>query len=126
MSLLRRISMSQESDKENRLPEEDRQAGPRPATPDQYRSMGAGRPEGAPESPAFGEGRRQPQEPKGQPRYMAQHTVAAGETLSHIALKYYGSAAKEQWMRIYEANREVIGDDPNKIRVGQVLNIPEK
>jgi nucleoid-associated protein YgaU len=57
---------------------------------------------------------------------MVQHTVAAGETLSHIALQYYGSAAKELWMRIYTANQAAIGADPNRIRAGQVLNIPEK
>ena len=57
--------------------------------------------------------------------FIAEHTVTAGETLSHIALKYYGSAVKEKWMIIYEANKAVIGDNPNKIRAGQVLKIPE-
>ena len=57
--------------------------------------------------------------------FIAEHTVAAGETLSHIALKYYGSAAKEKWMLIYEANKAVIGDDPGRIRQGQTLKIPE-
>lgn len=55
----------------------------------------------------------------------AQHTVAAGETLSDLALKYYGSAAKEKWMAIYEANKAVIGDNPNVIKPGQELKIPE-
>lgn len=59
-------------------------------------------------------------------KFIAEHTVAAGETLSHIALKYYGSAAKEMWMHIYEANREVIGDNPNRVLPGQVYKIPEK
>ena len=59
------------------------------------------------------------------PKYIAKHTVTADETLSHIALKYYGSAVKEKWMLIYEANKGVIGDDPGRIRPGQVLNIPE-
>lgn len=58
-------------------------------------------------------------------KFVAEHIVAAGETLSHIALKYYGSAVKEKWMIIYEANKTVIGDNPNKIRTGQVLKIPE-
>ncbi len=60
-----------------------------------------------------------------QPEILAEHTVAAGETLSHIALKYYGSAVKEKWMAIYEANREVIGENPNLIKPGQVLKIPK-
>jgi nucleoid-associated protein YgaU len=54
-----------------------------------------------------------------------EHTVAAGETLSEIALKYYGSAVKDKWMKIYEANKAVIGENPNLIRPGQVLKIPE-
>ena len=53
------------------------------------------------------------------------HTVGSDETLSHIALKYYGSAAKEKWMIIYEANMVVIGDDPNIIRGGMELFIPD-
>jgi nucleoid-associated protein YgaU len=127
--------------KEDRLPEEDRQSGSRQATPQDYRSMGTRRSDTA-EKPSPAEERSQAQSPKGfqrpdaaaQPpaaegkaasRYTAQHTVVEGETLSHIALKYYGSAAKEHWTRIYEANRDVIGDNPNKIRVGQLLNIPE-
>jgi nucleoid-associated protein YgaU len=60
----------------------------------------------------------------GQAKWMAEHTVAEGETLSHIALKYYKSAVKEKWMRIYQANQDEIGDDPNRLRVGQVLKIP--
>ncbi len=60
-----------------------------------------------------------------QPEILAEHTVSAGETLSHIALKHYGSAAKEKWMAIYEANREVIGENPNLIKPGQVLKIPK-
>ncbi len=55
----------------------------------------------------------------------AVHTVAEGETLSGISLKYYGSAVKEKYMIIYEANKDVIGDDPNLIVTGQVLKIPE-
>lgn len=54
-----------------------------------------------------------------------KHVVAAGETLGDIALKYYGSASKEKWMAIYEANKGLIGDNPNKIKVGQELVIPE-
>ena len=59
------------------------------------------------------------------PRKGQMHTVAADETLSHIALKYYGSAAKEKWIIIYEANKELIGDNPNIIRSGMELFIPD-
>jgi len=63
--------------------------------------------------------------PKPAGKIIAEHTVAAGETLSHIALKYYGSAAKEKYMAIYEANKDIIGDNPNVVKPGQVLKIPE-
>lgn len=63
--------------------------------------------------------------PAAAPKFIAEHTVAAGETLSHISLKYYGSAVKEKWMLIYEANKAAIGDNPNLIRTGLVLKIPE-
>lgn len=54
-----------------------------------------------------------------------KHKVAAGETLSGLALKYYGSAAQDKWMIIYEANKAVIGNNPNVIRAGAELIIPE-
>jgi nucleoid-associated protein YgaU len=59
------------------------------------------------------------------PKAIAEHTVKAGETLSHLALKYYKKAAKPYWMAIYEANKDVIGDNPNVIRAGMVLKIVE-
>lgn len=59
------------------------------------------------------------------PKILAKHVVKSDETLSHIALKYYGSAVKDKWMIIYEANKDVIGDNPNIIRPGMELVIPE-
>jgi len=50
------------------------------------------------------------------------YTVASGDTLSGIAQKFYGNAG--DYMKIYEANKAVIGGDPNLIKVGQVLTIP--
>ncbi|MCP4424366.1 MAG: LysM peptidoglycan-binding domain-containing protein [Chloroflexi bacterium] len=49
------------------------------------------------------------------------HTVAADDTLGGIAKKY-GLA---NWKELYEANKDVIGDDPNKIRAGMELKIPK-
>jgi nucleoid-associated protein YgaU len=59
------------------------------------------------------------------PKYKAKHTVAEGETLSHIAQKHYGHATKPYYMVIYEANKNTIGSDPNKVKPGLALNIPE-
>jgi LysM repeat protein len=50
------------------------------------------------------------------------HEVVRGETLSAIARKYYGSASK--YTKIFEANRDIL-DDPDKIKPGQKLTIPD-
>lgn len=47
------------------------------------------------------------------------HTVVSGDTLTGIAKKY----GKASWKEVYEANKDVIGDDPNKIRPGMELKI---
>jgi len=52
------------------------------------------------------------------------YTVQEGDTLSFIAKKFYDDAAK--YMVIYEANKDLIGDDPNQIKVGQELKVPTK
>ncbi len=49
------------------------------------------------------------------------YTVKAGDTLSAIALHYYGSAGRGAYMKIANANGLA---DPNKIYVGQKLKIP--
>lgn len=49
------------------------------------------------------------------------YTVQPGDTLSEIALNYYGSGGRTSYMKIAEANDL---DDPNAIRVGQTLRIP--
>ena len=50
------------------------------------------------------------------------HTVQGGDTLGAIAKKYYGNA--DGYMEIFNANRDQLSD-PNKIRPGQVLKIPQ-
>ncbi|MGO2051490.1 LysM peptidoglycan-binding domain-containing protein [Glutamicibacter sp. 287] len=56
--------------------------------------------------------------------------VASGQTLWSIAndlLNKHGSAAEiaELWPQIYELNREVIGEDPNLLRLGIELQLPK-
>jgi LysM repeat protein len=48
------------------------------------------------------------------------YTVRPGDTLSGIAARF-GIA---DWRTLYQANKDVIGPDPNLIRPGQVLTIP--
>jgi NitT/TauT family transport system substrate-binding protein len=50
-----------------------------------------------------------------------EHIVVAGDTLSHIAIRYY--RAQPKWMKIYEANRDTI-KNPNYIFIGQKIIIP--
>lgn len=50
------------------------------------------------------------------------YTVKSGDCLWNIAKKYYGSGA--QYTKIYNANKGVIGGNPNLIYPGQVLTIP--
>jgi nucleoid-associated protein YgaU len=52
-----------------------------------------------------------------------KHVVVAGDTLSAIAKKYYDDAGK--YMKIYEANKDVIGDNPDLIQPGMELVIPK-
>jgi NitT/TauT family transport system substrate-binding protein len=50
-----------------------------------------------------------------------EYTVVSGDTLSYLALKYYGTQSK--WGKIYEANKETM-KNPNYIYIGQKLTIP--
>ena len=49
------------------------------------------------------------------------YTIKSGDTLSKIAKEHYGDAS--DYNKIFEANREVIGD-PDKIYPGQQIRIP--
>lgn len=51
------------------------------------------------------------------------YTVKPGDNLSKLAKKFYGTGA--DWKKIYEANKDVIGGNPNLIRPGQTFKIPE-
>ena len=51
------------------------------------------------------------------------YTVKAGDTLSKIAEKVYGDAAK--FNDIYQANKDVL-NSADDIKVGQTLKIPPK
>ena len=50
-----------------------------------------------------------------------QYTVERGDTLSYLALRYYGDPFK--WEKIYEANKETM-KNPHYIYVGQRIVIP--
>ncbi len=49
------------------------------------------------------------------------YEIKSGDTLGAISKQFYGKSS--QYMRIFEANREIISD-PNKIHPGQKIRIP--
>jgi hypothetical protein len=50
------------------------------------------------------------------------YTVVPGDSLSKIAQKFYGNSSL--WSKIYQANKALIGPNPNFINPGQKLTIP--
>jgi nucleoid-associated protein YgaU len=50
------------------------------------------------------------------------YVVKEGDTLRSIAQSEYGDA--EQWPKIYQANRDTIGADPDALRAGMTLDLP--
>ena len=48
-----------------------------------------------------------------------EYVVKSGDSLSKI-----GAAVGKNWKEIYEANKDVIGDNPDLIQVGWKLKIP--
>jgi nucleoid-associated protein YgaU len=52
----------------------------------------------------------------------AVHKVVDGDTLGSLAERYLGSASRA--MEIYEANRGVLTEGPNILRIGTALKIP--
>lgn len=51
-----------------------------------------------------------------------QYVVVTGDTLRTIAQQQYGDPA--QWQRVYDANRDVIGSNPDALQAGMRLRIP--
>jgi nucleoid-associated protein YgaU len=54
---------------------------------------------------------------------VSSYVVKSGDSLSRIAKRLYGDAKK--WPRIYEANKDLIGKNPDLIQPGQNLVIPQ-
>jgi nucleoid-associated protein YgaU len=52
------------------------------------------------------------------------YEIQSGDTLGVIAQKCYGD--QTQWRPIYDANKDAIGADPDKLKLGTKLNIPPK
>jgi len=59
------------------------------------------------------------------PNIIATHTVQSGETLSHVALKYYNHATPPYWKYLLEHNKEALKGNERNVRKGMELEIPE-
>ncbi len=55
--------------------------------------------------------------------YYTKHTVVKGDSLSKMAIHYYGKENLMKYKEIFDANRDQL-NDPDEIEVGQVLTIP--
>lgn len=55
----------------------------------------------------------------------ACYTVQSGDSLSTIAYQFYGNMNPNSVSKIYYSNQATIGSNPNLIRPGQVLYIPD-
>ncbi len=65
---------------------------------------------------------RSPVAATGSPTADREYVVVSGDTLRTIALQLYGDAAL--WQRLYQANRDTIGNDPDALQPGMRLRIP--
>ena len=52
-----------------------------------------------------------------------QYRVQPGDSLYSIAKKLYGRG--DRFTKIHEANRQLLGDDVNSVKSGQILTLPE-
>ncbi|MBC7782632.1 MAG: LysM peptidoglycan-binding domain-containing protein [Burkholderiales bacterium] len=52
-----------------------------------------------------------------------QYRVQSGDTLHRIAQRLYGRSV--MWESIYDANKQKIGPDAGKLRIGTVLTLPQ-
>ena len=52
-----------------------------------------------------------------------QYRVVPGDSMYKISVKLYGNSSMST--KIYDANKPMIGDDPARLKVGQVLQLPE-
>jgi nucleoid-associated protein YgaU len=56
---------------------------------------------------------------------VVKYVLKEGDTWTHVSLKFYGHTTEPYWRPIYEANKEIVGDDYRRIRPGMEIIIPE-
>ena len=75
----------------------------------------------APEQPDGPEAPAEPETPDEPPQPARTYTVQAGDCLWNIAARQLGDGRR--WNEIYQLNQDILSD-PNRIYVGQVLDLP--
>jgi phage tail protein X len=68
-------------------------------------------------------GRASPPAGEAVPQEARTVTVQPGDSLAGIARRLYGDTTS--WQRLYAANREAIGPNPNRLPVGLELTLPD-
>jgi len=53
------------------------------------------------------------------------HTITPNETLSGLALHFYGHATPEYWNLIIQANKAELGEDVKNYKPGKTIKIPK-
>jgi nucleoid-associated protein YgaU len=89
------------------------------------RSLGPSAPSSAASRPTFVVGPSVSPQPLASPSptvAATEYVVQPGDTLRSIASEKYGDP--EQWPRVYDANRDVIGSDPDRLQTGSRLRLP--
>jgi nucleoid-associated protein YgaU len=51
-----------------------------------------------------------------------EYRVQAGDSLHKISIKLYGRSGEAD--KIYQLNKQTIGEDPHRLKIGQVLKLP--
>jgi len=77
---------------------------------------------GAPPSAISAAPQEEPQAPAPAAAAVRHHTVARGDTLFSLALKFYGTRSK--WREIYAANRAILASENSPLKIGADLKIP--
>ncbi len=60
-----------------------------------------------------------------QAKILKMHTITPNETLSGLALHFYGHATPEYWNLIIQANKAELGEDIKNYKPGKTIKIPK-
>ena len=53
-----------------------------------------------------------------------EYRIKSGDSFYRIAKDVLGDATR--WNELYEMNKKLVGDDPAKLQIGQIITLPKK